>query len=234
MKIAICDDCSQHRNIILHNLNCTMHIKDLAFFEFTCSEKLLESYEGGARYDIVFLDVEMGKINGVDAGIRIRGYDLKVIIIFISNYPKYAIRAYDCEAFYFIEKPIELNKFKIIINKAVERYKLFHQYYIIKSRSEVKKIEINSIYYIEIYKKHLIFHTATGKYETIGKISEALKKLSPYGFCQIHQGYIVNMNKIKDFEKFDIILDNNERVMISVRKKAQVLRDYALFLERIY
>ena len=232
MRIAICDDCLEHRKIISQNLNFLPCLKDALCFEFSCSENMLKSYEKGERFDIVFLDVEMGEIDGVDAGIEIRKYDYNAIIIFVSNYPKYAIRAYDCEAFYFIEKPIDSIKFKKIINKAVERYKLFHQYYIIKNKGYVKKIAISDIYYVEIYRKHLIFHTITGQYETIGKISEALKNLSPYGFCQTHQGYLVNMNKIKDFDKFDIVLDNSEKVMISVRKKGEVLKTYADYLER--
>lgn len=232
MKIAVCDDSLQHRQIIINNLKCLNLIQDLSYTEFSCSEDLLCSYKNGERFDIVFLDVEMGEIDGVNAGIRIRKYDSKVIIIFISNYPKYAIPAYDCETFYFIVKPIEPTKFKKVIDKAIKRYKLLHQYYIIKNKGQVKKIAINDIYYIEIYRKHLIFHTIMGKYETIGKISEALTTLSPYGFCQVHQGYLVNMSKIKDFDEFDITLDNNEKVMISVRKKAEVLRTYADYLER--
>lgn len=232
MKIAVCDDSLQYRQIIINNLKCHSLIPDLSYTEFSCSEDLLCSYNNGERFDIIFLDVEMGEIDGVEAGIRIREYDSKAIIIFISNYPQYAIPAYDCEAFYFIVKPIEPTKFIKVISKAIERYKLFNQYYIIKNKGQVKKIAINDIYYVEIYRKHLIFHTITGKYETIGKISEALTNLSPYGFCQIHQGYLVNMSKIKDFDEFDIILDNNEKVMISVRKKAEVLRTYANYLER--
>ena len=232
MKIAVCDDSSQYRQIIINNLKEITLMPNFSCTEFSSSEDLLYSYNNGEKFDIIFLDVEMGEIDGVEAGIRIREYDSKAIIIFISNHPQYAIPAYDCEAFYFIVKPIVPTKFKKVINKAMEKYKLLHQYYIIKNKGQVKKIVINDIYYIEIYRKHLIFHTGTGKYETIGKISEALTNLSAYGFCQIHQGYLVNMSKIKDFDDFDIILDNNEKVMISVRKRAEVLKTYAKFLER--
>lgn len=232
MKIAVCDDSFQYRQIIINNLKEITLMPNFSCAEFSSSEDLLYSYNNGEKFDIIFLDVEMGEIDGVEAGIKIREYDSKAIIIFISNHPQYAIPAYDCEAFYFIVKPIVPTKFKKVINKVMEKYKLLHQYYIIKNKGQVKKIAINDIYYIEIYRKHLIFHTGTGKYETIGKISEVLTNLSAYGFCQIHQGYLVNMSKIKDFDDFDIILDNNEKVMVSVRKRAEVLKIYAKFLER--
>ena len=231
MKIAICDDSKQFRDDILRNLgHCAVISGENVYSQFSSAEDLLNAYNSGSRYDIIFLDVEMRDINGVDAGVQIREYDKKVIIIFVSSYPKYAISAYDCEAFYFIVKPIEQKKFIKVVNKAVEKYKLLHQYYIIKNKGDVKKISINDIYFLEIYRKHLIFHTINGNYETIGKISEALTELYPYGFCQVHQGYLVNMNHIKAFDKHDIIIDNGEKVMISVRKRAEVLRIYADYL----
>lgn len=234
MKIAICDDCLEYRSIIAKKLKSLDLIKDISYSEFSCSEDLLYAYNVGTRFDIIFLDVEMGAINGVDAGVKIREVDEKVIIIFVSSYPKYAIPAYDCEAFYFIVKPIDEPKFKKVLYKAIEKYKLLHQYYIIKNKGEVQKIAVKDILYVEIYRKHLIFHTAARNYETVGKISEALVELSPYGFCQVHQGYLANMNRIKEFIDYDIVMDNGEKVMISVRKKAEVLRRYADYLERTY
>ena len=70
------------------------------------------------------------------------------------------------------------------------------------------------------------------KYETVGKISDVMKELLDYGFCQVHQGYIVNMDKIKDFNKFELILDDGRSVTMSVRKRTEVLLEYAKFVER--
>lgn len=233
MRIAICDDSQAARNEIICHLKQICNENEYSVEEFQSAEELLEVFSESA-FDIIFLDVEMKKIDGIDAGIKIREQDSKAIIIFISNHSKYALRAYDCEAFYFIVKPIEANKFKSVVQKAIEKYKLFHQYYIIKNRGQLIKLTINDIYYVEIYRKRLIFHTKAEIYETAGKIKEAIKALAPYGFYQTHQGYLVNMNKIKDFNEFDIILDNDERVMVSIRKKADVLKAYAEHLERNY
>lgn len=234
MKIAICDDCLEYRSVIAKRLKSLDLIEDISYFEFSCSEDLLYAYNLGTRFDVIFLDVEMGAINGVDAGVKIREMDEKVIIIFVSNYPQYAIPAYDCEAFYFVVKPIESCKFDKVICKAIEKYKILHSDYVIKNRGDITKIPIKEILYVEIYRKHLIFHTTSGNYETIGKISEALDKLKPYGFCQVHQGYLVNMNHINGFSNYDVIIDNGEKVMISVRKKSEVLKIYADYLGRIY
>ncbi len=231
MKIAICDDASQYRAEIKNYIS-EYSLNNTDCFEFSCAEDLLARYEQGERFDIVFLDVEMDGVDGVSAGIKIREYDSKVIIIFVSSYPKYAISAYDCEAFYFVVKPIDSDKFKQVLTKAIEKHTLLHQYYIIKNKGETKKIAVKDIIYVELSRKHLIFHTNDGNYQTIGKISDAATTLSPYGFCQVHQGFVVNMNRIKEFVDYDAVMDDGSKVMISVRKKTDVLRTYAAYLER--
>lgn len=233
MNIAICDDICEFRKNVIKSLENYFNCK-CKIVEFCSAEELLASYRKGNFYDIIFMDVEMGKSNGIDAGIRIREYDKNTIIIFVSSFPKYAIPAYDCEPLYFILKPIDASTFNKVMNKAVDKYKSLHSHYIIKNRGEVAKIPIKDILYVEIYRKHLIFHTISKKYETIGRLYETLRQLEPHGFCQVHQGFLVNMNHIEGFNNYDVLIDNGEKVMISVRKKAQVLKIYADYLERIY
>ena len=231
MKIAVCDDISTSRKDIISKVN-HVFTNQVTFCEFASSEELLAEYSNGKKFDIIFLDVEMKVINGIEAGRKIREYDSKAIIIFVSNYPKYAIPAYDCEALYFIVKPIENENFYKVLNKAMDKYKLLHQYYVIKNKGNVIKIPVRKIVYVEIYRKHLIIHTTTSVYETVGKLNEALLELEPFGFCQVHQGYLVNMNLIRGFSNYDVVMENGEKVMMSVRKRADVLRTFACYLER--
>ena len=230
VKIAVCDDSSVYRKQIVSNLKRIEPIKDSICSEFASSEDLLNAYNAGEKFDIIFLDVEMNEINGIDAGIEIRKTDKTAIIIFVSSYPKYAIPAYECEAFYFIVKPINDVQFNKIVYKAIEKFKATHKYILVKSNGKLQKLYISDILYVEIYRKHLIFHTFADKFETLGKISETYIEL----ICQVHQGYLVNMNYIKEFVNNDIVMTNGEKVMVSVRRKTEVLREYISFLEKVY
>ena len=78
----------------------------------------------------------------------------------------------------------------------------------------------------------MIFYTFEGTYEMRITLSETLAKLNQYGFIQTHQGYLVNMNLIKRFDGYDIILKDGTKVMMSARKKAEVLLAYSEFVER--
>ena len=91
---------------------------------------------------------------------------------------------------------------------------------------------ISEIYYVECSNKHIIYHTRTSFYDTVGKLSDAYNALKDYNFIQIHQGYIVNMEKISDFDDKFVILNNNFKVEISVRKRKETLLKYAEFVER--
>lgn len=235
MIVAVCDDSKSSRSTIISYLKQSNSItrEDLCY-EFSSSEELLMAYNNGQRFDVVFLDVIMGEIDGVDAGIKIRSIDQKVIIVFVSNYPQYAIPAYDCEAFYFMVKPISQKNFDQVYNKVIQKYNFLHKYYIVQKKGNVQKILISDILYIEIYRKHLIFHTTSKQIQTVGKLSEVSAALAQYGFCQVHQGYLVNMSKITDFIGYDVVLEGGVKVMISIRRRAEVLRQYAQYLEKNY
>lgn len=234
MRIAICDDQSSVRNEIRKRLQTSPLAGQFSMiFEFESAEKLLEECRRDVRFDAIFLDVEMGEIDGINAGQVVKSIYPRTIIVFVSSYPQYAVFSYDCDALYYVTKPIDSDRFEKVLHKIIEKYKLLHKTYILKNRGDVKSLPVGNILYVEIYKKHLIFHTKDGQYETIGRISEALEELRIYGFCQVHQGYLVNMSHILGFSQYDVVMSNGEKVMMSVRKKADVLREYTNFLERI-
>ena len=94
------------------------------------------------------------------------------------------------------------------------------------------KLKISEIYFVECCRKHIIYHTQNDSFDTIGTLSETYDLLKEYGFFQVHQGYLVNFEKIKCFSKNDIILDNDRAVMMSVRKKKETLIAYSRYLEK--
>ncbi len=235
MIVAVCDDESYCRDAVMQNLiDSGLMPEDTEYHRYSSATNLLTAYADGQRFDIVFLDVEMSGTDGILAGVKIREYDDKVIIIFVSAYDRYAIPAYDCEPFRFITKPIDKTLFNKAIKKALLKYASQRGQFVIKNNNASTKISTDDILYIESYKKHLIIHTADKQYETPGRLGEAEAKLRDYGFCRVHQGYIVNMEHIDSFDSYDIVLSTGEKVMMSIRRKAEVLKKYAQYLERMY
>ncbi len=232
MKICICDnDKFVHEQITNNIIKCTSDTTDLEIETFLSAEALLNKYYTQGFFDIIFLDIEMGGISGITAAEKLREFDSNVIIIFISNYPHYVFDTFTVEALHFLVKPFSVSDFKKVFNRAINKYKIMNSSITLKWQSERYIIKIDTIKYIEGYKRHITVYTKDGVYESLGKIPDLLKELSPHGFIRTHQGFLVNMDYIKRFDATDVILFDGTKVMISVRKRADALQAFDNYLK---
>ena len=234
MKIAVCDDSATSAKIIYdtivsHDCVCEQHTA--IYFS---AEELIESIKQKTTYDVVFLDIEMPKMNGIELGKILKEIDPNTYIVFVTSYPQYAIEAYDCEAYHYLLKPLDREKTFNIIDKILQKNKEKHKYHTVKIKGEFIYIPIKDIYYIECCQKHVIYHLKEKDLDTVGNISTANESLIDYGFLQVHQGYIVNMDKISYINKLSIVLIDGRTVPISVRKRTHVLDKYAKYMEEHY
>ncbi len=233
MKIAICDDESETRcevQALIENFN--MSCVQFEIFQFGSGEELTESYCNGNQFDIIFLDVKMNMLDGIETAAKIRSFQNDVIIIFVSGYPSYVFETFKVEALHFIVKPIDPDEFNDVFCRAINKYNLINSFICFKWQNDRLKTPINDIIYIEGYNRHLKVHTANKNFETVGKMSDLLKSLAPHGFLHIHQGFLVNMNYIKLFEKNDVILTNGEKAMVSIRKRSEALKAFDEYLRK--
>lgn len=231
MRIAICDDITSDCNIIHDTIITHPIIQNSKIDIFHSSSSLADAVNQDAKYDIAFLDVDMPELSGIELGKLIKNQSPKTFIVFVTSYPQYAIDAFSCEASDYLLKPLNHDKAMFSLNRLITKYQENNKYYVIKIKTEAIRIPIKDIYYIECCNKHIIYHTKNQRYETLGKLSTTYNALRDYGFYQIHQGYIVNMDKIARFEQNSVILDDGRSVMVSVRKRAEVLLAYGQYLE---
>lgn len=233
MKIAICDDedfaIDEIERLILSFDKCDISY-DIS--RFCDGEKLLQSISGKKFFDIIFIDVELNGINGIDIAEKIKIQCSDTIIIFVSNHSSYALDAFRAQALRFLVKPVSKEVFDEVFSKAVKKYLSLTTQIVFKRENERFSTNVNDIIFVEGYHRHIMVHTKDGAFESVGKLGELFERLQPFGFVQIHQGYIVNMNHIKHFGKNDILLDNGATVSISVRKKQEALNAYDYFMRK--
>lgn len=231
MKFCICDDdkaIHQELNkLITFNLDNT----EFDIINVFSAEELIEKYRHNQFFDIIFLDIEMRALTGIEAAKIIRKMQPEAIIIFISNYPNYVFDAFDVEALHFLVKPISPSNFKNVFNRALNKYKINNSSILLKWQNERYVVKIDTIKYIEGYKRHVTVYTKDGTYEALGKIPDLLKELSPHDFIRTHQGFLVNMDYIKRFDTTDVVLFDGTKVMISVRKRAEALQAFDKYLK---
>ena len=155
--------------------------------------------------------------------------------MFVSAYPQYAIRAFDCEAFSYLVKPVETDgESNGVLERLYEKYVKYNRYHTVRINTEYRRIPIPDIKYVECCNRHCIYHLENGRCETTEKLSDVLDILKDYGFYQAHQGYIVNFDKISHFSKNSVFHDDGKEIPLSQRRKTETMLAYSKYAEVHY
>ncbi len=230
LNIAICDDDKAHVDIIKEyinriNINCAPEI-----IEAYSGEELLELIKG-RHIDVVFLDIEMKELNGIETGTKIREFSEDTIIVFLTGYRNYALEAFQIESFQYIIKPIIYEKFNILMQKILIRLKEIKAYsninkaFSFKTKQEIVCLKYEDIYYFERQGKKIYVSTQTGNYEFTGTLKSTMESLDENIFLRCHQGFIVNIDKLLNINSNEIILRGIEEIVPISRKYRQDVLD---------
>ncbi|MBQ8597131.1 MAG: response regulator transcription factor [Lachnospiraceae bacterium] len=184
--------------------------------------EILEDYQ--QLYDIILLDIEMPKVNGMEAAEQIRRMDADVVLMFITNMASYAIRGYEVGALDFVMKPVSYYTFSMKLTRALKRVKQKEQQQILISVADgVKKLSVNQIYYVEVQNRMLHYHTDEGEYVVRGTMQSVEQMLAPYPFTKCNHWYIVNLMHVSEVRKNIAVVGGHE-LEISRRNRTGFLK----------
>ncbi|MEY8331011.1 LytTR family DNA-binding domain-containing protein [Lachnospiraceae bacterium 48-33] len=214
-KIAICDD-----ETIDTDYLCGLVEKWAAYDKhtvqiktFVSAEEFLFHYEEDKVWHILLLDIEMGKINGVELAKKIRIKNKEVQIIFITGYNDYISDGYDVEALHYILKPVYKEKLYEVLSRACERLEKEEAALFLHLPDGMVRIPFYEIRYMEVRANYV---TVYGEEKvTIKTTLSALEQELDNRFFRIGRSYIVNMKYIRKVTKRDVILEDNTAVPIS-------------------
>ena len=233
MRILICDDEQRSCQTVKEYIILNFDENSEGVIETFNSAKELVSFCLKNAPDILFLDIELGDMNGIDLAKYLRSEFPALIIVYITNHPNYVFSCFETEPLNFLRKPIDKNEFDKTFQRIVKKYKEPHRSIPIKWQNNSVYLEIKDICYIEGYNRHLVFHLYNGDcYEVVGKINEMYYFLKIHGFVKSHQGFIVNMLHIKDFGESEIHMKNGQTVLMSVRKRLKTKEAYSDYINR--
>jgi len=188
-------------------------------YSFTDGDEITSDYE--AKYDIIFLDIEMKRLDGMTAAQKIREFDSEVIIIFITNMAKYAISGYSVGALSFLLKPLPYFVFSQELSKCIDRLKNRKQKsLLIPSENGIFKISSQDILYIESYGHDLNIYTVTGMYQTRGTIKKVEEELADFHFYRCNNGYLVNLAYVSGVKDDDACVGKYRLKISRPRKKS--------------
>lgn len=235
IKVAVCDDdqqvCSKVVTIVKE------YFADIGrpvwVAEFTSGAGLLKA---NIRFDVIFLDIDMPELNGIETAKKLRNWDVNSKIIYVTNYSKYKSCAYQVHAFDYVEKPVRENKiFNVLkdimhyLDNAVEKQK-----YAFTTEKGVLTIELDDIYYFEYMSRRVVINTSQGKYKATYSLKELYEKFSKYNFESPHKSFIINMLHIKYIKGFDIFMENGSIILLAQKRAVGFKAKFNDFLQSTF
>ena len=213
MRFAICDDEQQHINILTDYFatHKEYHIETEAF---ESGEALLEAYHTlGDRFDALFIDMEMGGMNGIETANAIREIDERVSIVFVTSHEEYAIDCFQCSPLRFLKKPLQPEKMDDALRAIEHRIESKRETISFVENKEYVRLYCDEIIYCEGSRNTVVVYTAEGTYQVRMTLMEAENTLSTNFFCRCHKGYLVNVGYIRKIVGQEIVLRQCETTL---------------------
>ena len=168
--------------------------------EFADGVDILENYR--PVYDIVFLDVEMKHLDGMETARRIRTLDADVVLIFITNMAQYAIKGYAVGALDYVLKPVPYFAFSQQLQKAVEKVSRHARHYLaVPVEGGLRRLDTVQIYYLESEGHRVHFYTEDGEFTAPGALKTFEEKLAACPFARCNSGYLVNLAQVRGVQQ---------------------------------
>lgn len=239
MLISICDDNLLHSSriekIILEHFKKFMNLS-VEVNIFHSAEPLLKSLQiSESSCQILFLDIEMEGMNGIEAAHNIRKFDTEIIIIYITSYDKYTLESFEVKPFRFLIKPVTKSQLTHVLSQAIYDIMNSNQYLFYKQQNTQCQIKCSKIISITSEKGRILRICTTNSDEDIlfyRKIKEIQEQLNPLQFVKVNQGTIINLHHINIITRNEVHMINGQVIPISRGQKKIVKDTYSDFISQ--
>lgn len=205
MQIAICDDEVFMVQILEEKIKKLL--PDAVIDKYLSGDELIAS---GSKPDILFLDIQMLGMDGMETAKMLRQDNEDMILIFVTAAEEYVFQAFDVGAFHYLVKPFSDEKLKEVVTKAVHNIKRSsrlekdEKYIMVQTAGSHIKIFLRDIVYAEVYNRKVIIHTRSTDIEYYGKLQE-LSDMAGTDFFRTHRAYLVHFKYVEKYDATNAI-----------------------------
>ncbi len=219
-KIAVCDD-EKESVIRLKEMILSAGIPA----EIDCYESGESLTKSGKNYDIIFLDIDMGGMNGIETAKIIRGKDKNVKIIYVTSYAEYVHYAFSVHAFGYLLKPVSPDQVKEQLQEASDYYKEREKEDETRIRFETKEgsvlVKVRDIYYFEYRERRVHMRTKGEELIIRGGVREVAERMQEYDFAVPHKSFVVNLFYVRAVKGYDIRMMDGSLIPLSQKKSTE-------------
>lgn len=211
LQLAVCDDEKVFRSDLRKILGTELELCGIDYHisEFTSGEELIAGLEK-ADCQILFLDIEMKGIDGVEAARRLRETKRQMEIVFVTSYADFVFQGYEVRALNYILKPYEPEKIAAVLHTAPEALDIeAEKYYVIDQRGGSIRVPLSSVKYFSSDRRTVHAVTTEQEYTFYEKLSDLETEL-PDTFVRIHNRYLVHLKYLEAVRQNTAVVDGEE------------------------
>ncbi len=195
---------------------------------YSSSEAFLLALETNS-YDIIYMDIEMPVVSGIQCATVIKQQCPSSIVIFVTSHTSYVADVFRLGAFQFLLKPIVEHDFELDLARAVDKHNSNHTCITVKTPSGMWVVKYMDIVYIEVMHKQITIHTVSDTILSRASLRQYIDILPTNSFAMVHKSYLVNMNHISRIDATQLLLTGGEVVPLSRNYKQQFLVKFGGF-----
>lgn len=228
--IAVCDDDRRFMDEFTQKLNKVLSSKniDAEIEKFYDPASFLERVDQGTPFDLIFLDIFLGKENGYQFAKSLRNEDIQTDIIFITTTEDYAVMGYDVSPLLYLVKPIKDEQLVYACDIFLKKHRPTR--ILLNLSGETFSLNIADLLYCEVFGHRVSLHLASGSAKEIRYSMNKLEKLLPADlFIRSHQSYLVNMAHISSIIRYELTLSTGQTLPISQSRYMNLQNSFLLY-----
>lgn len=235
IKIAVCDDdiaFTGTTQTFLEKIAAEYH-EELEISVFLSGNALVKEYQNGNSFDLIFLDIEMEGMDGIETARQIREQDYHVLIVYISSHDEYLRQLFEAEPFRFLKKPVSYDEFCPVFFQAQKRiFAMQSNFFCFRSGKNLMKVFCKDILYFESSGRKVILHTLQHAYEFYDKLNHVEEQLKASQFVRIHKAYLVNLDNVESFQYERLALTDGTILSISEKNRPRLRKEFWHYFRR--
>ena len=226
MKIAVCEDdrvqCEYLAKCIL------AYDSQIMVSSYAGSDVLWWDIQDGKVFDLLFLDIEMPHMNGMQLAHNLRDHNLNIPVCFVTGVKEYVFEGYEVEACGYLLKPYEKDQVFRILDKVKNRMPETEKWITIEQKSQIIRIRTKEIVAIEACGHDITIYMKNGNNQTVHKsFQQMLSEMDE--LTQIHRSYAVNLHNIESIQRNECCDKRGRQFPISKRLKDEVVHKFIVF-----
>lgn len=235
MKIAICEDNASELDAIYGYIRnyCEKNSFLIDIHAYNSGEALLDAFLR-EKFDVIFMDIVMGGMSGIDVARKIRETALPCIILFTTVSEEYSLDAYSVDGAAYVLKPLDAGKMDRALEKCRREFMRNSRFITVPiSRQGETRLPLAGIRYVEVYGRDVWFHADSDKIKTSRMtLDEVERALDGSPFLRCHRCYIVNMNYVDKLKNGVFLMKNGDSVPIRRRGYSEILSSFNEFIAK--